>query len=141
MGPILARRDRLARLPHSRRCARGEHQPRGPHTMTPYHTDTTAWRQHRRGTGPRPDHRQVRKIRFTHEEWTTIEARAADCGTPPARYVRETALGATPRVRRSQGNAELIRQLGHIGNNLNQLAFLANDLQQVPEEARLRAVL
>ena len=111
--------------------------------MTPIDdtSDIQAWRQHRRGLGPRPETRFVRKIRFTEEEWATIVGRAADCGTPPARYVRETALGAVPRVRRPQANAELIRQLARIGNNLNQLAYVANDLGRVGEEARFRAVL
>ncbi|MDQ2891182.1 MAG: MobC family plasmid mobilization relaxosome protein [Gemmatimonadota bacterium] len=103
--------------------------------------DTAGWRKYRRGIAARPDTRQVRKIRFTSEEWTTIVARAADCGTPPARYVRKTALGAVPRVRRLQANAELIRQLARIGNNLNQLAYVANDLGRVGEEAHFHAVL
>lgn len=85
--------------------------------------------------------RHPRKIRFTPEEWATIVARAADCGTPPARYVREAALGETPRVRRPQANAELLRHLARIGNNLNQLIHLANVHNELPSESRLNAVL
>lgn len=90
---------------------------------------------------PGADARQPRKIRFTPEEWATIVTRAADCGTPPARYVREAALGETPRVRRPQANAELLRHLARLGNNLNQLARMANVRDELPSAVRLKAVL
>lgn len=85
--------------------------------------------------------RHPRKIRFTPEEWATIVTRAADCGTPPARYVREAALGETPRVRRPQANAVLLRHLARIGNNLNQLARMANVRDELPTASRLTVVL
>jgi hypothetical protein len=90
---------------------------------------------------PGVEPRHPRKIRFTSEEWATITARAADCGTPPARYVREAALGEMPRVRRPQINAELLRQLTRIGNNLNQLARLAHLRDELPNATKLQAVL
>lgn len=90
---------------------------------------------------PGAERRHPRKIRFRPEEWATIVSRAADCGTPPARYVREAALGETPRVRRPHANAELLRQLGRIGNNLNQLARLANLQHALPQETVLMTTL
>ena len=69
--------------------------------------------------------RLPRKIRYTAAEWEAITQRARICGKPPARYVREVSLGATPRPRSSQANAELIRELGRIGTALTQLAATA----------------
>ena len=69
--------------------------------------------------------RLPRKIRYTTAEWEAITQRARLCGKPPARYVREVSLGAAPRPRTSQANAELIRELGRIGTALTQLAATA----------------
>lgn len=51
------------------------------------------------------------------------------------------AMGVAPHARRTQANAELIRQLARIGNNLNQRAYVTNSLGRVAVEARFRAVL
>lgn len=80
-------------------------------------------------------------IRLRPDELATIAERADSCGTPAARYVRETALGVTPRARRTQTNAELIRQLARIGNNLNQIARAVNAGTQIADTVRLRIVL
>jgi hypothetical protein len=90
---------------------------------------------------PPSEPRHPYKIRFTAEEWATILRNAGDCGTPPARYVREVALGHTPRARRPQANAELLRLLLRAGNNLNQLAYVANSRGQVNEAGILRVAL
>ena|SRR5438105_699466 len=66
--------------------------------------------------------RTVRKIRFTPEEWARVTDRAAECARPPARYVREVALGSIPRVRHSQVRAPIIRELGRIAVTLVQIA-------------------
>jgi Bacterial mobilisation protein (MobC) len=80
----------------------------------------------------------MKLIRFTPAEIEAVAAHARACGQPVARYIRETALGAVPRIRRSQGNAELIRQLAGLGNNLNQLATVANATGYLPQETALR---
>ncbi len=74
----------------------------------------------------------VKLIRYTPDECAAVSAHARACGLPVARYVRETSLGVIPRVRRSHTNAELIRQLASIGNNLNQLAHVANATGDLP---------
>lgn len=66
--------------------------------------------------------RQPRKIRFSGEEWAVIVDRARLCGRAPARYVRETALGAVPRGTRAQATAPIVHQLGRLGNQLRQLS-------------------
>jgi hypothetical protein len=58
------------------------------------------------------ERRTVRKIRFTAAEWAVVEERARACGRAPARYVREVALGAVPKVSRTRANAPIIRELG-----------------------------
>jgi hypothetical protein len=88
-----------------------------------------------------PRHTLIRKIRFTPIEWSTVVERARACGTPPARFVREAAIGAVPRVRRSQANADLIRALGRVGNNLNQLAAAANRTGRGADAAAYQSVL
>ena len=72
--------------------------------------------------------RQPRKIRYTAAEWGRIMELARASGRPPARYVREASLGAAPRVRRSQANEDMIRELGRIGTALIRLAPASKDL-------------
>ena len=66
--------------------------------------------------------RQPRKIRFSDKEWAVIVDRARLCGRAPARYVRETALGAVPKATRTHATAPAIHQLGQLGNQLRQLS-------------------
>lgn len=91
-------------------------------------------RQHPNDTGGT---RRTEKslVRFTPEEFAVVVARARTCGRAPARFIREVALGAVPRERRSAINAELIRQLARIGNNLNQLATRAHSGAPLPGAA------
>ena len=77
---------------------------------------------------PVPNTRQPRKIRYTAAEWGRIMELARASGRPPARYVREASLGAAPRVRRSQANEDVIRELGRIGTALIRLAPACKDL-------------
>lgn len=66
-------------------------------------------------------------VRFTRNEFRAVTDRARECGLPPARFIREAALGAIPKARRTPANAELIRQLARIGTELRQLAGVARD--------------
>jgi hypothetical protein len=79
--------------------------------------------------------RTLRKpTRWTPEEWAQIEESARRCGVPPARYVREAALGRTPPERshpvpratddRVRGNT-LLNQLSRVLSNLRQLTRVA----------------
>jgi hypothetical protein len=64
-------------------------------------------------------------IRFRAEELARITARARACGQTPARYIRETALGAIPRPRSHAAAEPLLSELARIGRALEQLAHLA----------------
>lgn len=70
---------------------------------------------------------QASLVRFTRDEFRALTERARECGLPPARFIREAALGAVPKARRTPANAELIRQLARIGTELRQLAGGARD--------------
>lgn len=81
------------------------------------------------------------KVSFTDEELTILRERARTVGRPLARYIREASLGVVPKVAPGVGDAELIRQLLRIGNNLNQLAREANGADRFPDEAKLERAL
>lgn len=69
-------------------------------------------RRSRSVTAEPKERRAVRKIRFSGAEWALVEERARACGRAPARYVRDVALGAVPKVSRTRANAPIIRELG-----------------------------
>lgn len=67
------------------------------------------------------ERRAVRKIRFSGAEWALVEERARACGRAPARYVRDVALGAVPKVSRTRANAPIIRELGALAAALQRV--------------------
>jgi hypothetical protein len=87
---------------------------------------------------PEPRFTLVKPVRFAPDEWDKIRARAAEVRLPPSTYVRQTALGyrLSGRI-----NARAIYELGQIGNNLNQLARLANTTGRLEHSQQLEAVL
>ena len=89
---------------------------------------------HRVPRPSRPKRVEHSMVRFTADEFTLIKERARECGKPPARNIRDTALGAVPRARRSTANAAMIRELARIGNALTQLAEVARG-SDTPAEA------
>ena len=80
-------------------------------------------------------------VRLRPDENATVRERAHACGMTLARYMRETALGAVPKARPRLAEMEAIRELARIGNNLNQLAHVANLNEEIEGEEELRAVL
>jgi hypothetical protein len=81
--------------------------------------------------------REVRKIRYTDEEWDTIVERAQACGQPPASYVRAVSLGAVPKNSRAQASAAVIHELGRIGNAL---AALRSEVRSLGDVAREESI-
>lgn len=61
------------------------------------------------------------RVRFTDAEFATIRERARAVRRPVARYIREAALGALPRVAAGADPA-LIRELLRVANALDCLA-------------------
>jgi hypothetical protein len=73
-----------------------------------------------------PERRTSAKlIRFHAEELACITVAARACGQTPARFIRETALGAIPRRRPQTAAEPLLRELARIGRALDHLAHLA----------------
>lgn len=52
---------------------------------------------------------------------------AQACGKPPAEYVRDTSLGAMPKVRQGRDDEVVIRELGRLGNALAGLRRTATE--------------
>jgi hypothetical protein len=73
-----------------------------------------------------PERRSVAKlIRFHPAELARITARAQACGQTPARFIRETALGASPKPRPEASADPLLCEMARVGRCLDQLARLA----------------
>ena len=66
-----------------------------------------------------PPRRTLTKLlRFHPAELALIAARAQRCGRTPARFIRETALGAIPKPRHHTDRDQLLRDLARIGASL-----------------------
>jgi hypothetical protein len=85
--------------------------------------------------------RQPRKIRFSAQEWAVIVDHARLCGRAPARYVRETALGAVPRSTRAQAAAPIIHELGRLGTQLRRLTEQLSATPDSPQAKQLDQLL
>jgi Mobilization protein NikA len=85
------------------------------------------------------DHRTVLKsVRFTPGEWEEVLGRAGEVGVSPARFLRLAALGVRLGGR---ADAEAVRQLARVGNNLNQIARTGNAIGRVELTRRVAEVL
>lgn len=73
----------------------------------------------------------LKTIRVTPKEHEQIKFLADQAGVSWSRYVRQVALGERRPVSEAGGVSkeevkEILRQLSAVGNNLNQLALVAN---------------
>jgi hypothetical protein len=80
-------------------------------------------------------------VRFTPSEFELVKFRARSSRRTMARYVRERALGAEPHASPTRDVDAVLYHLGRIGNNVNQLAHVANATDRFPSEERLNVVL
>lgn len=80
-------------------------------------------------------------IRFHPEELRQITECARRSGLTPARFIRETALGTTPRPRSHAATRPLLRELARIGRCLDQLARFAQARQDAALAAQMSAAL
>jgi hypothetical protein len=84
------------------------------------------------------------RLQLTPSERAKLENGAAEAGTPLSEYVRELCFrrsGDTPVVAGTKRNPDaraLARALTAIGNNLNQLARIANITKSLPALHELR---
>jgi hypothetical protein len=89
-----------------------------------------------------PERRTATKlIRFHPDELASITERARVCGRTPARFIRETALGAIPKPRHHAATDTLLCELARIGRCLDELARLAQASQHATLTERAQTVL
>ena len=65
-------------------------------------------------------------FRLTEEEWQDLDHIVAGMGISKERYLRNLAKRIVPRHLPSEDMKEILSQLRHIGNNMNQIARAAN---------------
>ncbi len=80
-------------------------------------------------------------IRFHPDELREITECARRSGLTPARFIRETALGARPRARSHAAARPLLRELARIGQSLDQLARVAQASPDAALAVQMRAAL
>ena len=70
--------------------------------------------------------RRVISVKFYDEELETIDRNAELTGRKRSTYIREVALGNTPKEKPSKEFYEAIKLLRYISNNINQIAKNSN---------------
>jgi hypothetical protein len=86
-------------------------------------------------------------VQLTPSERADLESRAAAAGASLSQYVRELCLrrasdpATVGGVRRNPQAKRLMFELSAIGNNLNQLARVANTTRHAAQESELKAVI
>ncbi len=84
---------------------------------------------------------EIVSVRMSPDELRAIRARADDCGKCLSTYMRIVALGSIPRARPRRIEEKAVYQLGKIGNNLNQLAKVANATGRIDTTSQLNLTL
>ena len=74
-------------------------------------------------------------FRLTEKEHRWLQRRAKSCGLTMSAYVRQIINGYKPRESPPADYHSMTREIKAIGNNLNQLAFVANATGLIDEAA------
>jgi hypothetical protein len=86
-------------------------------------------------------------VQLTPSERANLALAAAEAGASLSQYVRELCLRRTAEAatvggaRRNPVAKRLLFELSAIGNNLNQLARVANTTRHAPQEGELKATI
>ncbi len=80
-------------------------------------------------------------VRFSNVEFKRISKRSSSCGLTKSAYVRQLVAGYKPREAPPADYFAMKRELSEIGNNLNQLAFMANATGLIDEAAYYENVI
>ena len=86
-------------------------------------------------------------VQLTPSERTELQRAAAEAGACLSQYVRELCLRRTAEAatvggaRRNPEAKRLLHELSAIGNNLNQIARVANTTRHAPQLAELKATV
>lgn len=73
-------------------------------------------------------------IRFSEDEWETVKRRAAAIGKKPCVFVRDIAVRGEVRIYDLEKYQVLLYPLMNIGNNINQIARVANSTGTVSKK-------
>ena len=73
-------------------------------------------------------HTKTFHIRFTEKEYERLCKHAKKAGLPKTTYIRHMINGVWPKERPPAVYWPLLSELHHIGNNLNQLTYMAHRL-------------
>ena len=73
-------------------------------------------------------------FRISEKERKLLERRAQDCGLTMSAYVRQIINGYHPKEAPSMDFYRMMRELKQIGNNLNQIAYVANNTGLIDED-------
>ena len=80
-------------------------------------------------------------LRLSEREYKRITRRAKSCGLTKSAYVRQLIIGYKPRESPPTDYFSMTRELKEIGNNLNQLTFVANATGLIDEAAYYEEVI
>lgn len=78
---------------------------------------------------------RAKLVRFNAAELRIVVERARTAGRPAACFIRESALGSSPRARKTDLPDSLIRALSRVATRLGTLSELATEQQLVGAEA------
>lgn len=78
-------------------------------------------------------------VRFTDEEYAALKGKADIAGMKMEPFVRQLVEGCTIKPRPPDSYVRLSQQVAAIGNNLNQLAHIANATGKVSDHSLQQA--
>ena len=72
-------------------------------------------------------------VRLTEQEHKRLKTNAAACALKMEPYIRKLIMGKEVRPRPPDEYIKLLREINAIGNNINQIAHIANAEQRISE--------
>ena len=79
-------------------------------------------------------------VRLSEKEKEHLKAQAAACALKMEPYIRKLIMGKEVRPRPPDEYVKLLREINAIGNNINQIAHIANAEQHI-SESKINEVL
>ena len=73
-------------------------------------------------------------VRLSPKEKEHLKAQAAACALKMEPYIRKLIMGSVIRPRPPDEYVKLLREINAIGNNINQIAHIANAEQRISED-------
>ena len=72
-----------------------------------------------------------KEVTYTPEEWEKVVVRAASVSLKPATYIKRMSLNGSVNINNYKEITTLMNALRIIGNNINQLAKKANEINSI----------